>query len=291
MREMTSIRWERMKELFEAAAELSPTERSSSLHRLCNGDAALFAEVQRLLREHDQMGDFLEGRTHAAALARLFDLHTFAADELISGRFRIIRFIGQGGMGEVYEAEDLELGEKIALKTIRPEIAADDHVIARFKQEIQLSRKVTRPNVCRIFDIERHEAPSSSQEPGKEVTYLTMELLPGETLAERLRRAGRMTTGEALPLVVQITTGLQAAHRAEIVHGDLKSSNVMLVPSNSAGSVPWLRTSAWRGLARWPGTPAKLSALQEAPEHPRIWRRSRWNAGVLRRQQTFTPSE
>ena len=130
--------------------------------------------------------------------------HTFSANEVVAGRFKIVRFLGQGGMGEVYEAEDLELHEHVALKTIRPEIASDERTIARFKQEIQLARKVTHRNVCRIFDL-FHDR----KEPGGEVTFLTMELLRGETLAERLRQEGRMTTAEALPIVEQMAAPLQ----------------------------------------------------------------------------------
>jgi eukaryotic-like serine/threonine-protein kinase len=247
MPEMTSNRWQQIKGLFAAAAEMPTPDRSSFLLRVCSADISVLDEVQRLLMQNDQTGDFLETGVNAEAFAGLLHLHTFAPDELVSGRFKIVRFIGRGGMGEVYEAEDLELRENIALKTIRTEIAADEHVIARFKQEIQLSRKVTHPNVCRIFDIERHKPPSDSQGSREEVTYLTMEMLPGETLAEQLRRTGRMATEEALPIVTQIIDGLQASHRAGIVHGDLKCSNVVLVSSH-AGPVRAVVTDF--GLAR-----------------------------------------
>ena len=151
---------------------------------------------------------------------------TFSPKELVANRYRIVRFIGQGGMGEVYEAEDLELREPVAVKTIRPEIAGDQRAIERFKREIQLARRVTHPNVSRIFDIEHHRTAT-----GEEVTFLTMELLVGETLSERLHRAGRMSTAEGLPVVTQMAAGLEAAHRAGIVHRDFKSANVVLVPS------------------------------------------------------------
>ncbi len=101
----------------------------------------------------------------------------FSPNELVAGRFKIVRFIGQGGMGDVYEAEDLELRERVALKTVRPEIAADEPAIARFKREIQLARRVTHPNVCRIFDVEYHRTTA----PEGAIAFLTMELLPGDT--------------------------------------------------------------------------------------------------------------
>lgn len=140
---------------------------------------------------------------------------------LLENRYKVLRFIGQGGMGEVYEAEDSELHERVALKTILPEIARQDQSIQRFKREIQLAHKVTHPNVCRIFDLVFHES----------TIFLTMELLAGETLAQRLRRTGAMQPAEAFPLVAQMAAGLAAAHREGIVHRDFKSSNVMLVPA------------------------------------------------------------
>ena len=146
-----------------------------------------------------------------------------AVGELLAGRYRVLRFIGNGGMGEVYEAEDCELHERVALKTILPEIARQPESIQRFKREIQLARKVTHPNVCRIYDLVYHET----------TIFLTMEMLEGETLAQRLLRTGAMTTEVAFPLVAQIVAGLAAAHRAGIVHRDLKCSNVMLVPTKA----------------------------------------------------------
>jgi tetratricopeptide (TPR) repeat protein len=146
---------------------------------------------------------------------------------LLAGRFRIVRFVAEGGMGEVYEAEDLELREQVALKTIRQDLASDPRLLERFKTEIHLARKVTHPNVCRIFDVFRHP----SQGATGETLFLTMELLRGETLAEHLKRKGRLGLSEALPLVRQMAEALGAAHRAGVVHRDFKSSNVVLVPA------------------------------------------------------------
>lgn len=145
--------------------------------------------------------------------------------EVLAGRYRIAGFLGQGTMGEVFEAEDLELGERVAVKALRPEISRDERLLLRFKKEILLGHRVTHPNVCRTFDLVYHEAQG-----GRRV-FLTMELLRGETLAERLARTGRLSTGEALPIVRQIAAALDAAHAAGIVHRDLKTANVFLVSS------------------------------------------------------------
>src|SRR5260370_1047783 len=150
----------------------------------------------------------------------------FAAGQIVSERYRILRLINRGGMGEVYEADDLELHERVALKTLRPEIAGDAYSIAHFKQEIQLSRKVTHPNVCKVFDLTLH----TGTDPGSTVVYfLTMELLPGETIEARLRREGVMSPDEALPLLSQVASALDAAHQVGIIHRDLKPSNIMLL--------------------------------------------------------------
>jgi len=151
---------------------------------------------------------------------------TFKAGDVIAERYRVARFIARGGMGEVYEADDLELRERVALKTVRPEVAGDTVAVERFKREIQLARKVTHPNACRIFDVSHHRPDGDA---GSGVIFLTMELLLGETLAERLRRKGPLAPDEALPIARQVADALHAAHQAGIVHRDLKPGNVMLV--------------------------------------------------------------
>jgi TolB-like protein len=147
-------------------------------------------------------------------------------------------------MGEVYEAADLALGAEVALKTIRPEVAARQAVMDRFRREILLARRVTHPNVCRIFDLGRHLT-----EGGAEVAFLTMELLRGETLRQHLRARGPLGVREALPLAEQMAAGLGAAHEAGVVHRDFKAANVMLVPR--AGAAPRVVVTdfglAWAG--------------------------------------------
>lgn len=223
---MTPSQWEHIKDVFDAALELSPDEQSRFLAQACNGDEAIRLEVERLLGEYDRAGSFMETAPRYASLNSCprDESRTFAASEIVAGRFRIMRFIAQGGMGEVYEAEDLDLHERVALKTVRPLIAADQKALEVVKREIHHARKVTHPNVNRIFDLERHCQPG-----GDEVAFLTMELLDGETLAERLKRVRRMTISEAWPLIQQMAAGLGAAHHAGIVHRDFKPGNVMLV--------------------------------------------------------------
>ena len=155
---------------------------------------------------------------------------SLAPGEVLAGRYRIAAFLGQGAVGEVYEAFDQELGEAVAVKVLRPEIARDERVLQRFKREIQLARRVTHPNVCRVFDLVYHAGVAGAP-PDK--VLLTMELLRGETLEQLLARQGRMTTAEALPVIGHIVAALTAAHANGVVHRDLKSGNIFLVPSSS----------------------------------------------------------
>ena len=143
--------------------------------------------------------------------------------DILEQRFEVLRIIARGGMGVVAEAEDRALGTRVALKFIQPSLAGDPAVRERFRREILLARRITHRNVCRIFEL------FSTQSQGQQVLFLTMELLEGETLSERLRR-GPLTPEVALPLVQQMVDALEAAHAQGIVHRDFKSSNVLLVP-------------------------------------------------------------
>jgi serine/threonine protein kinase/tetratricopeptide (TPR) repeat protein len=154
----------------------------------------------------------------------------FSKGQILAGRFRIMRFVARGGMGEVYESEDLELNERVALKTVRFEIADNERTIERFKREIQLGRKVTHPNVCRTFDVFRH-VEQDAQGISRETLVVSMELLRGTTLSQRISLESRLTTDKALPIVEQIAAGLQAAHDVGVIHRDFKSANVILVPA------------------------------------------------------------
>jgi serine/threonine protein kinase len=232
--EMTPDRWEAVKKIFEAAVEEAPEARAAFIHNACAGDPELESGVAKLLAATEGAGSFLKTpaiRTSPSHDGSAFPPAPLEAGTIISGRFRIIRLIGQGGMGQVYEVFDTELKERIALKTIRPDLSADPHVLARFRREVQLTRHITHPNVCRTFDIDRDEFQVNGATC--QVNFLTMELLEGETLASLLGRRGRLPVDEALPLIRQMVAALGAAHSAGVVHRDFKPANVPLVPSGN----------------------------------------------------------
>jgi tetratricopeptide (TPR) repeat protein len=150
-------------------------------------------------------------------------VRAFEPGEVVLNRFHVRRFLGAGGMGEVYEAFDSSLGEVVALKTVRNDLAYDADVVQSFRWEVQRARRVTHSNVCRVYDLF-----TCMRDGGDERSFLTMELLPGGTLYERVNESP-IDSQERLALALQIADGLAAAHQAGLVHGDLKSGNILLV--------------------------------------------------------------
>jgi tRNA A-37 threonylcarbamoyl transferase component Bud32 len=173
----------------------------------------------------------------------------FAAGDKLAGRYRIIRFIARGGMGEVYEAEDEMLGTHIALKTVAAPISDNPLAARRLKQEVNLARRITHPNVCRIFDLGVHHG--GPERPGPGVLFITMELIAGISLAQRLRDQGPFSPQAALPIARAMAAAIGAAHRAGVIHRDFKSENVMLASGGSDGHGDGVRVVVMDfGLAR-----------------------------------------
>jgi serine/threonine protein kinase len=155
-------------------------------------------------------------------------IRTFRDGDLVVDRYRIERFLAQGGMGEVYLSQDLLLEETVALKTLACTALDDQRAAFRFKAEARLARRVTHPNVCRILEFGVQARKQGKQ--SESIPFLTMEFLAGETLNRRITKRGRLPEHEAVPLLQQVIQGLQAIHACGIVHRDLKSENVFLVP-------------------------------------------------------------
>jgi serine/threonine-protein kinase len=142
----------------------------------------------------------------------------FIPGTVLADRYRVIGLLGRGGMGEVYRAEDLKLGQSVALKWLPRSVEKDPARLRRFMSEVRLSLKVTHPNVCRVFDI---------GEVG-DAHFLSMEYVDGEDLASLLRRIDRLPGDKAVQVARQLCAGLAAAHDEGVLHRDLKPANVML---------------------------------------------------------------
>ena len=141
----------------------------------------------------------------------------FPAGTLL-GRYRIIGLLGRGGMGEVYRAIDIKLGQPVALKFLPEKMAGDERMLTRFHSEVRLARQISHANVCRVYDIGEFEG----------VTYLSMEYVDGEDLASLLRRIGRLPPDKAVEIARCLCAGLAAAHDKGVLHRDLKPANIMI---------------------------------------------------------------
>jgi serine/threonine protein kinase len=226
---MTFAQWQKVKEITADALELEAPLRAGFVAAACSDDPPVQREVLRLVSEaEDSSDDFLSdppARLRLLLKQRELTMPFFSLGQVVAERFEILQFLNRGGMGEVYSAMDLELKEKVALKTIRPAIASSEEAIDRFKQEVRQTRRIAHPNVCRVYDLFCHMPPS-----GMPAWFLTMGLLEGQTLAERIA-AGPVPMKQALPLIQDMVAALSAAHEMGLVHRDFKPSNVMLVPS------------------------------------------------------------
>jgi serine/threonine-protein kinase len=223
---MTPERWERLKQLYSSALEVPADKRAQFVARECCDDD-LKHELEALLKANEDPTDTLDD-----PLLFLHDLipaakHALHEGDVLLNRFRIIRLLGSGGMGEVYEAIDDQLG-RIALKTIGPGVSERPEQLLRFKKEVQLARKVSSPHVCRIHELHLTEGGSEGS-PG---TFLTMEFLDGITLTDKIRESGPMPWREARKVALELCAALQSIHAAEIVHRDLKGRNIMLASRN-----------------------------------------------------------
>ncbi len=141
-----------------------------------------------------------------------------------AGRYQIIEELGKGGMGKVYKAQDTDLKEKVAIKLLRSEIAADKKTIERFRNELKFARKIRHKNVCQMYDLNREEG----------MHYITMEYVHGEDLKRLIRKMGQMSAGQVISIAMQVCEGMAEAHRLGVVHRDLKPQNIMIDEEGNA---------------------------------------------------------
>src|SRR6266850_3968283 len=185
------------------------------------------SEVQESSRFCPACGAALDGISVAPTMTSMkgrltssdsLDDGRFIPGTILAGRYRIIGLLGKGGMGEVYRADDLKLGQPVALKFLPEALARDAVRLGRFLNEVKIARQVSHPNVCRVYDVGEIEGQH----------YLSMEFVDGEDLASLLRRIGRLPTDKAVEVARQICAGVAAAHDRGVLHRDLKPANVMI---------------------------------------------------------------
>ena len=259
--------WLQIERLFQSAMDVAPEQRAAFLAEACRGDEALRQEVEALVVYQEAAGGAIQAAIHDAAelLAMaptgFLEKSRFAPGALLAGRYRIVGQLGKGGMGEVYRADDLKLGQSVALKFLTPQLSSDKAMLARFLGEVRTARQVSHPNVCRVHDIGEIQTETGAQH------FLSMEYIDGEDLSSLLRRIGRLPADKAVEISNQLCAGLAAAHDAGILHRDLKPANVMI---DGRGKVRITDfglaglAEQFRGQEVMSGTPAYMSPEQLA---------------------------
>lgn len=225
---MDSDRWKKIDSLLQAVLEHTPEERDAFLRNACGADEDLEREVRSLLTAQQQAGSFLESPAIEAAARSLAQQqqndNERKPDDSPIGRtishYHVIGKLGAGGMGVVYEAEDIRLKRRVALKFLPDNLAHDPTALQRFKREAYAASSLNHASICTIYEVEEHD--------GQPV--IVMELLEGESLKERIRK-GPVSTDELLDLGIQTSDALAAAHAKGIIHRDIKPANIFVASS------------------------------------------------------------
>jgi eukaryotic-like serine/threonine-protein kinase len=229
---MDAERWKRVDELLQAALQLRAEQQDTFLRQQCATDAELMDEVRSLLASHRQAGSFLDPPVaNVAAQFPTIDspgpFSPLEAGQVIS-HYRVLGQLGSGGMGVVYEAEDIKLGRRVAMKFLPGGAASDRTAFERMAREARSASALDHPNICSIHELGEHNGQP----------FIVMQRLEGETLRSWIERPSKMDKrsrlDEAIDLAIQITRGLEAAHQKNIIHRDIKPENIFVTAGGQA---------------------------------------------------------
>lgn len=221
---MTPERWQQVEHVLQEAIEREPAERAALLDRECAGDPALREEVESLLESAQQANSFLAGQAVEDAAVLLQDSDS---DGAMLGRnfgpYTIQEQLGAGGMGEVYLAEDVRLGRKVALKLLDPALSGDSEWRTRFLREARLASGLDHPNICTVHEV--------GESHGRQ--FIAMQYVEGQTLKQVISEQ-HLSLESVLSIGLQVADALALAHQQGIVHRDVKSANIIITPRGQA---------------------------------------------------------
>src|SRR5208282_1551065 len=218
---MDAERWKRVDDLLQAALRLPAEQQEAFLRQGCAGDDLLAEEVKSLLRSHGELGDFLEKPALEGGTQNVTRKEAPEACALVGqtvAHYKVLRQLGSGGMGVVYEAKDIRLGRRVALKLLPEKLLGDERALRRFAREARAASSLNHPNICTIYEVEEHD-----HQP-----VIVMELLEGVSLRQRIQE-GPLSTDELLDFGIQASDALEAAHARGIIHRDIKPGNMFIV--------------------------------------------------------------
>ena len=212
---MKPERWRQIDKLLDDALDKKASQREAFVAEACGDDEELRDKLETLLESYARAEGFIEGSALEVAARKIVKHHDLVGRQI--GSYQITSSLGEGGMGEVYQATDTKLEREVAIKVLPDAFAQDPQRFARFEREAKLLASLNHPNIAAIYDLQQHDR----------MHYLVLELVTGKTLAEH-SKAGPLLMKEALELGCQVAEALEAAHAQGIVHRDLKPENIKL---------------------------------------------------------------